>query len=603
MVPDIAKTGHSFNGAMAYYLHDKRQEGQEAQPQTAERVAWTETRNLASDDPEAARRIMIATAKQADELKAAAGIKNTGRKSKAHVYAYSLAWHPDEAGQLDRAEMQRAVDSSLKALGAEGHQALIVCHRDQKHPHVHVILNRVHPETGVMLSTSNDRLKLSDWANEYERMRGVVLTPKREAKRQLREQFADKAKRQQYTQQQRQKADQRPYDSKSRAAMLKEFQERQKGQHRQAWVDLAQENKAKRGVVYDRSAAAIKEAAARHKAECKPIWAAYFKEVRDEGRAFVARERELSGKVANALEATRHQRATGKLGGRGTLSATFSNLLSSQARAQAFADRQEMNRQQMAARLKSILDDEIQQLKDERGRNLVGQRQSFDARRESLLKSQGEDRAKIRQAWQHIYDERDRSGGGDRQQEVPHDRYRQRMEVRNQIKHPDNQARAVWQDRRARNAGMNTAPARQEAAPIQEQKPMKREFDNARRIEKPQPVARSTPEFVAKPAPAPSPSGEVPQPAKRELQQVPVKKEQDAGRQDKKPAASAKRDWNAIAGVKSSQPIPEVKDWSTPVASKTAEPRRDWDALSKGKPTGKPIYTPQTPDKDRDRER
>ena len=349
MVPDIAKTGHSFKGAMAYYLHDKN-------AATAERVAWAETRNLATDDPEAAQRIMIATAQSADELKAAAGIKNTGRKSKAHVYAYSLAWHPDEAGQLDRAEMLRAVDSSMKALGAAQHQAIIVCHRDQKHPHVHVILNRVDPKTGVMLSTSNDRLKLSDWANAYERERGAILTPKREEKRQLREQFAEKAQRQQYAQDARRKAEQRPADMKSHAAMLKEFQEQQKRQHRQAWQDLAQDNKAKRRGIYDRSAAAIKQAAARHKAECKPIWAAYYKEARDEGRAFVARERELSGKLANAIRATRHQKATGKLGGRGALSATFSNMLSSQARAQAFAERQEMNRQQLAARLKTILD-------------------------------------------------------------------------------------------------------------------------------------------------------------------------------------------------------------------------------------------------------
>ena len=184
MVPDIAKTGHSFKGAMAYYLHDKG-------AQTAERVAWAETRNLMTDDPRAAMRIMVATAQSADELKAAAGVRAAGRKSNAHVYAYSLAWHPDEAGQLDRAEMLRAADSSLKVLGAENHQAVIVCHQDQKHPHIHVIVNRVDPATGKMLSTSNDRLKLSDWANAYERERGVILTPKREEKRELREKFAE----------------------------------------------------------------------------------------------------------------------------------------------------------------------------------------------------------------------------------------------------------------------------------------------------------------------------------------------------------------------------------------------------------------------------
>ncbi len=591
MVPDIAKTGHSFKGAMAYYLHDKN-------AATAERVAWAATRNLATDDPEAAQRIMIATAQSADELKAAAGIKNTGRKSKAHVYAYSLAWHPDETGQLDRAEMLRAVDSSMKALGAAQHQAIIVCHRDQKHPHVHVILNRVDPKTGVMLSTSNDRLKLSDWANAYERERGAILTPKREEKRQLREQFAEKAQRQQYAQDARRKAEQRPADMKSRAAMLKEFQEQQKRQHRQAWQDLAQDNKAKRGGIYDRSAAAIKKAAARHKAECKPIWAAYYKEARDEGRAFVARERELSGKLANAINATRHQKATGQLGGRGALSATFSNMLSSQARAHAFAERQEMNRQQLAARLKTILDGEVREIKEQRTAQLFAQRQAFDAARDTLIKTQDVERAKIRQAWQHIYDERGRSSGGDREKDGPPEWSRPHRGQNAQA------YRERYQRPLPRDRASSEAKAGQNAAPVQEQKPMKRDFDNARRIDKPTPVARTSPEFVAKPAAAPSPSGDVPRPAQRDLQQVPVKKEQSAGRQDQKPAVPAKRDWNAIAGVKSSaKPVPEVKDWSKPAASKAAEPRRDWDALAKGKPTGKAIYTKPAQDKDRDRER
>lgn len=546
MVPDIASTGRSFNGAFAYYLHDKRQEGQEAHPQTAERVAWTATRNLPSDDPDLARRVMAHTAMRADDLKAAAGIKNTGRKSSAHVYAYSLAWHPDEAGKLDQLEMLRAADGSLKALGAEGHQAVIVCHRDQKHPHVHVILNRVDPKTGVMLSTSNDRLKLSDWANAYERERGVILTPKREEKRQLREQFAEKAQRREYAQQQRQKAEQRPEDSKSRAAMLKEFGDRQKADHRQQWKDLAQDNTKKRGAIYDRWGAAIKAAAERHKVECKPIWAAYFKQDRANVRTFNENERSLAGVIRNAMDATTHQKVSGQLGNRGTLSATFGNVLSSQRRARAFTERQDMNRQQMAARLKSILDDEIRQMKEQRGAQLLAQRQAFDAARDVLAKTQNEDRAKIRQAWQHVYAERGRSFG-DRYQKGP----------------------------------INAAKARQDAAPVQEQKPMKRDFDNARRIEKPAPVARSTPEFVAKPAPVPSPSGDVPRPAARELQQVPAQKPAPA----LKRLAEAKKDFSSA----SAKPAPDIK--------------KDWSAGTADKSQGLKRLPPRSRDRDREPER
>ena len=118
MVPNITKTGTSFRGAMLYYLHDKREEGESVRL-TGERVAWTSVRNLMADDPESAVAIMRATANDQDRLKAEAGIKNTGRKSDKCVYAYSLAWHPDEKAGLTRAEMERAADESIRAIGAQ----------------------------------------------------------------------------------------------------------------------------------------------------------------------------------------------------------------------------------------------------------------------------------------------------------------------------------------------------------------------------------------------------------------------------------------------------------------------------------------------------
>lgn len=115
---------------------------------------------------------MAATALDADRLKREAGIRNTGRKSDQSVYAYTLAWHPDEAKSLSRAEMVRAADETLRVLGADDRQAILVCHTDRPHPHVHIIVNRVSPQDGRMLGTSNDRLKLSQWALSYRQMRG-----------------------------------------------------------------------------------------------------------------------------------------------------------------------------------------------------------------------------------------------------------------------------------------------------------------------------------------------------------------------------------------------------------------------------------------------
>jgi hypothetical protein len=176
MVPAITAGGRSFRGVALYYLHDKRQDG-EAERLTSGRVAWVETVNLPTGDPERAWRIMAHTALAQAELKAAAGIKATGRKLSKPVFAYSIAWHPDE--RLTKAEMLEAGRSSLKDQGLEEHQAIILAHTDKPQGHVHIIVNRVHPVTGKAATLSNSKLKLSQWAEAYERKRGKVYCPQR----------------------------------------------------------------------------------------------------------------------------------------------------------------------------------------------------------------------------------------------------------------------------------------------------------------------------------------------------------------------------------------------------------------------------------------
>jgi|TARA_B100001765_G_scaffold202347_1_gene156270 hypothetical protein len=88
---------------------------------TSDRVAFVETINLPTDDPRRAVAHMIDTATHADELKKAAGIKG-GRPLQKPVYTFALTWHP---------------------------------------------------------SNSNDHLKLSQWAEDYERRRGHEFCPER----------------------------------------------------------------------------------------------------------------------------------------------------------------------------------------------------------------------------------------------------------------------------------------------------------------------------------------------------------------------------------------------------------------------------------------
>ena len=153
-------------------------------PESAKRVEWTETRNLATEQGDRAARIMAATAEASPELKRLAGAAATGRKLEKPVCHYSLNWAKDE--KPDRQEMSRAVQESLKALGMERHQALIVSHRDGQ-PHVHVIANRVEPESGKAAGLSRSKLRLSKWAERYEREQGKIRCPARERNNKRRE--------------------------------------------------------------------------------------------------------------------------------------------------------------------------------------------------------------------------------------------------------------------------------------------------------------------------------------------------------------------------------------------------------------------------------
>lgn len=173
MVPKLHKKGASFKGASLYLLHDK------GRAITSERVAWTAVHNIALDNAESAWRIMAATAMDQQRLKTAAGIKSTGRKSDKCVLHLSLSWHPDEANALTRQEMRQAASEAIHALGAAHHQCLIIAHNDEIHPHLHIMINRVNPVDGRMLSSSKEKLALSKWAESYERRRGSVLCEQR----------------------------------------------------------------------------------------------------------------------------------------------------------------------------------------------------------------------------------------------------------------------------------------------------------------------------------------------------------------------------------------------------------------------------------------
>lgn len=153
----------SFKGAVQYVLHDPGKT-------SADRVGWTETRNLISE-PEHAWFEMFDTWRNSDRLKQAAGRDARGRKNTTPVLHYSLSWHTDD--QPSNEHMRETALSSLKALGLDKHEAVISAHTDKDHHHVHVVVNTVNPETGMTAPLKFTKRAFSEWALAYEKEHGI----------------------------------------------------------------------------------------------------------------------------------------------------------------------------------------------------------------------------------------------------------------------------------------------------------------------------------------------------------------------------------------------------------------------------------------------
>lgn len=129
------------------------------------------TVNLATADEKWAWHEMTDTYWAQNALKQASGADVRGRKNNKPVLHYSLSWAPTDKPTTE--QMKQAAIASLKALGLSEHEALIAAHSDKEHPHLHIIVNTVHPQTGRTADLKFSKLALSRWAQEYEQEHGL----------------------------------------------------------------------------------------------------------------------------------------------------------------------------------------------------------------------------------------------------------------------------------------------------------------------------------------------------------------------------------------------------------------------------------------------
>ncbi len=315
MTPKVHAIGNSFAGIAKYVLHDKDR------ATTSDRVAWTETRNLATDDPHVAWRIMAATAMDQQRIKQRAGGRATAKPSKGSVLHYTLSWREDEVEGLTREEMLQAADESLKLFGrnkskknirqfADEHQVLIVCHDDEPHPHVHIIVNRVHPEHGLILVTSNDFKKLSRWAEKRERDNGKIPCEQRvknNAARDRGESVPSQKEKPRHIYELEQKHANRPDAERIRQEQRKKdlaltHQTREtKQRHKDAWQKLRDGFRSQKDSIRQQADRRIARAEEGVRKDFEASWKQLYGKHRRELVAFGKREKHFLGRIRNAI--------------------------------------------------------------------------------------------------------------------------------------------------------------------------------------------------------------------------------------------------------------------------------------------------------------
>ena len=377
-------------------------------------MAWTETRNLAVDDPEIAWRIMAATAMDQSRLKQEAGIRNTGRKSDKHVLHFALAWHPDQSPT--REDMSQAADEAIAALGASDRQAMIIAHDDEKHPHVHIMLNRVSPIDGRHLSSSKEKLRLSEWAQDYEERTGIycenrIINNAARSNGDYVRGEPDKARHIFEQQQAAASNDNERIESVSAEQRRKDHTLSQRGRnmaemHKRAQDQLAEAHRQRKSALardLQRSIAAKRNEV---REEYRPQWQKLNQHQRSERETFAELEQTFFGRTSNIVKTVKLSRGDISRDQTGIISRSFRILTNAGARQEYFEKAQERARMALQREQDQKALSAAQELKDAQAVKFQENRAVFEWQRQELQQTQQIERERSQEQWRQRSAER-----------------------------------------------------------------------------------------------------------------------------------------------------------------------------------------------------
>lgn len=166
MIGKVVQPGKGFRGLINYLLKGPKPDPNDPAAMKAheDRVAWIEMNNMLIDDPEKAPALMRATAMKS-------------KRVQRPVYHFVISWHKNEAPTQDM--MRQVAHTTLDDIDLADYQSIMIAHHDKEHRHVHIIVNRVHPETGVAWRTSNDYQRIEISLRKQSESLGLEIVPGR----------------------------------------------------------------------------------------------------------------------------------------------------------------------------------------------------------------------------------------------------------------------------------------------------------------------------------------------------------------------------------------------------------------------------------------
>src|SRR6202035_623767 len=129
------------------------------------------------DDADLARRIMEFDAQNQS---------SRTRRCEMDCVHLAVCWRPGE--EPTKEQMAAAAHDALAAIGMGNARALFAAHNDEGYAHLHIVASKINPDTGRAYDLKGNWLKLSRWAEAYEREHsGGIVCSRREEANQLRD--------------------------------------------------------------------------------------------------------------------------------------------------------------------------------------------------------------------------------------------------------------------------------------------------------------------------------------------------------------------------------------------------------------------------------